>query len=478
MISLHLQGVSYAHTLAAVIFDRASLELAAPDPSEPRPMVGVVGANGAGKSTLLRLLAGELDPKDGHVVVHASVPPRLVLQDVDELTDDVRAFSWSWDGDAQRLRRRLELDPDDLDPSLGRGWAALSPGQRKRWQLAAALAERPDVLLLDEPTNHLDAAARDLVVEVLASFGGLGLIVSHDRQVLEQLTHRTVRLHRARLELHAGSYVEAEARWRGAAERQRAAHDRARREVRREQRILAEVRRDRHSAEAAPRRQRRIAGASQPDAREAGRKFTQGRAEAALARRVGQSNTRVARAEDAADSLEVARELGGEVGFRHAATGRRILAQLTGDIPHRGGQALLHEVDVALQCGQRVRIAGVNGAGKSTLLVTAQPSPGEARKLTLSRLLSSSASLLVLDEPTNHLDHRQRRRSRAQRRGAAAMNAGPPEATIHITVQRFPTAVGHPPRETTVSRPREQATTGVLPDGFRQSCWRRAAATA
>jgi len=157
----------------------------------------------------------------------------------------------------------------------------------------------------------------------------------------------------------------------------------------------------------------------------------------------------------------VARELGGEVGFRHAATGRRILAQLTGDIPHRGGQALLHEVDVALHRGQRVRIAGVNGAGKSTLLaalldtltptteriallpqelpdpvaavaelaemdpdhrgrvlgtlatlgvnpdqllVTAQPSPGEARKLTLARLLSSSASLLVLDEPTNHLD--------------------------------------------------------------------------
>lgn len=151
MISLHLQGVSYAHTLAATIFDRVTLELAAPDPSEPRPLVGVVGANGAGKSTLLGLLAGDLEPTGGHLDVHASVAPRLVPQDVGELTDDIRAFARRWDGDAERLRRRMGLDPDDLDPVTGRGWAASSPGQRKRWQLAAALAERPDVLLLDEP---------------------------------------------------------------------------------------------------------------------------------------------------------------------------------------------------------------------------------------------------------------------------------------------------------------------------------------
>ncbi len=461
MTSLHLRGVSYAHTLAAVILDEATLDLAAPPPSEARPFVGVVGANGAGKSTLLRLLTGELVPTTGHLDVQATMPPRLVPQGVGELTEDVRAFAWQWDGVAERLRRRLGLDPDDLDPALGRGWDALSPGQRKRWQIAATLAEEPDVLLLDEPTNHLDAAARELLVDVLVGFRGLGLIVSHDRGVLERLTHRTVRLHQADLELHAGSYVEAAARWRAADEAERNAHDRARREARRQRRILADVRRDRSSAEAAPRRERRLAGPSQPDAREAGRRSAQRKAEAALARRVTQMHARVGRAEAAADGFDLQRNLGGELGFHHIDTGRRVLARLTGDVEHAGGDVLLRDVDVALHRGQRVHVDGANGAGKTSLitalldvvtdtpeqvgllpqelasptavvaevgaldpeqrgrvlgtlatlgvdpdrvLVTEAPSPGEARKLALARFLSSSASVLVLDEPTNHLD--------------------------------------------------------------------------
>ena len=461
MASLHLRGVSYAHTLATVILDGATLDLATPPPSEARPFIGVVGANGAGKSTLLRLLTGELVPTAGHLDVQAAIRPRLVPQDVGDLTDEVRAFAWQWDGVAERLRSRLDLDPDDLDPDLGRGWEGLSPGQRRRWQIAAALAEGPDVLLLDEPTNHLDAAARDLLVGILAGFRGLGLVVSHDRGVLERLTHRTVRLHHADLELHAGSYVEAAARWRAADEAERSAHDRARREVARQRRILADVRRDRSSAEAAPRRQRRLAGATQPDAREAGRKFAQRKAEAALARRVTQMNARVGRAEAAAEGFDLQRDLGGDLGFRHVDTGRRILARLTGDVEHAGGQVLLRDVDVALHRRQRVHVVGVNGAGKTSLitallevvtdtseqvgllpqelaspaavvaevaaldpaergrvlgtlaalgvdpdrvLVTEDPSPGEARKLALARFLSSSARLLVLDEPTNHLD--------------------------------------------------------------------------
>ncbi|HSK21957.1 MAG TPA: ATP-binding cassette domain-containing protein [Egicoccus sp.] len=461
MTSLHLRGVSYAHTLAAVVLDRVDLDLAASDAGDPRRFVGVVGANGAGKSTLLRLLAGDLVPTAGHLDVQTAVPPRLVAQEVGELTDDVRAFAWQWDGVAERLRRRLDLDPDDLDPATGRGWTALSPGQRKRWQVAAALADEPDVLLLDEPTNHLDAEARDLLVGVLAEFGGLGLIVSHDRAVLERLTGRTLRLHDGVLDLHAGSYLEASARWQAAEAAERDAHDRARREVRREQRILADVRRDRHSAEVAPRRDRRLAGASQPDAREAGRKFAQRKAEAALARRVTQMNARVGRAQQAADAFDLHRELGGDVGFRHVETGRRVLATVQGEVAHAGGAVWLRGVDVALHRGERVRVAGPNGAGKSTLidavlaalaataetvgvlpqelpdpgavvaevahlepgergrvlgtlatlgvdpdriLVTNAPSPGEARKLALARFLSGSAGVLVLDEPTNHLD--------------------------------------------------------------------------
>ena len=461
MPSVHLRGVSYAHTSATPVLRDVTLDLATGAHPPDRPFVGLVGANGVGKSTLLRLLAGRLEPDDGDVVVQAATPPSLVAQDVATLADDVRAFGWRWDGDAQRLRRRLALDPDDLDPALGRGWHALSPGHRKRWQVAAALAASPDVLLLDEPTNHLDADARDLLVEVLEGFVGLGVLVSHDRAVLERLTARTVRLHDGALTLHTGSYGSASARWVAEEQARQVAHDRARREVAHERRSLADARRDRHSAQAGPRRERRLGGAAQPDAREAGRKFVQRRAEASLARRVARVNARVDRAAAAEQAFDLRRDPGGAVGFHHLDTGRPVVGEVRGDVPHAGGGVLLRDVDVTLHRGERVRLAGANGAGKSTLLgalldvlagtdeqvgvlpqrsgdpteavaelarldrrergrvlgtvaalgvdpdrllVTDRPSPGEARKLALARLLSGTCSVLLLDEPTNHLD--------------------------------------------------------------------------
>jgi ATPase subunit of ABC transporter with duplicated ATPase domains len=457
--SLHLHGVTHSHTSATPVFVDVDLDLAV-HPSWSPPWIGVVGANGAGKTTLLRLLAGEVAPTAGRIHVQAALPPRLVPQSCDQLTGDVRAFAWTWDGHAEGLRRRLDLDPDDLDPLTGPGWDAMSPGHRKRWQIAAALGEQPDVLLLDEPTNHVDSATRRLLIEMLLRFRGLGLMVSHDRDVLERLSSRTLRLNQHRIELYPGAYEEASARWRAAETAERKAHDRAQRELKREQRILADVRRDRHSAQAAPRRERRLAGAAQPDAREAGRKFAQRRAEGSLARRVGQANSRVDRAEQEVEGFDLRREVGGAVGFHHVETARRILARVTGEVRHAGGEPCLWEVDVALRRGERVHVTGANGAGKTSLLtavlaalhrtdekvaslpqdldesqalmairaleptlrgrvlgtvanlgvdpdrvlVTDAPSPGEARKLALATLLASEATVLVLDEPTNHLD--------------------------------------------------------------------------
>ncbi|WP_052668348.1 ATP-binding cassette domain-containing protein [Nitriliruptor alkaliphilus] len=464
MPSIHLRDLTFAHTLAATPLSHVTLDLAADPLAHGGSWVGVVGANGVGKSTLLRLLAGDLHPTGGDLVVRCDRPPRYVPQDAEDLDEATRAFAWDWDAPAASLRSRLELDPDDLDPATGRGWHALSPGQRGRWLVAAALADEPDVLLLDEPTNHLDVAARDLLVDALAEFRGLGLVVSHDRDLLERLTTRTLRVDRGAVTLHPGAYGEASARWSSDEAAQREQHARATREVRRQQRILGDVRRDRHGAEAKPRRERRLAGASQPDAREAGRKFAQQKAEAKLANRVMQLNARVERAEQHAVAVAegIERDHTGGVEFRHADSGRRVLAAVHGVVEHGGGQPWLTGVDVALHRGERVHLAGANGAGKTTLLralhrelassseqvvvlpqelddpvaevdavraldpttkgrvlgtvatlgvdpervlVTDAPSPGEARKLVLARMLAADgASVLVLDEPTNHLD--------------------------------------------------------------------------
>ncbi len=106
----------------------------------------------------------------------------LCPQEVDGLTEDVRSFANDDGGLAFELRGRLVL----LEGEIER-WPTLSPGERKRWQIGAALAREPDILLLDEPTNHLDAAGRRLLVGALGRFRGIGVVVSHDRALLDEL---------------------------------------------------------------------------------------------------------------------------------------------------------------------------------------------------------------------------------------------------------------------------------------------------
>ena len=73
-----------------------------------------------------------------------------------------------------------------------RRWESLSHGERKRSQIAVALWRAPRILAVDEPTNHLDAGARSLVIAALRSFSGVGILVSHDRELLEALCGQCV----------------------------------------------------------------------------------------------------------------------------------------------------------------------------------------------------------------------------------------------------------------------------------------------
>ena len=183
MPAVHFRDLSFSYSSAVPVLAGVSLSLG-------KGWTGVVGANGVGKSTLLRLIDGSLSPSQGAVVVDPN--NGLVVhcpQTADTADPNIERLAAAWDGEAQTARGRLGLVQDDLNR-----WSTLSPGERKRWQIGGALYQHPDVLLLDEPTNHLDAPARDLLLDALDRYRGVGLIVSHDRTVLNRLCRRILRI--------------------------------------------------------------------------------------------------------------------------------------------------------------------------------------------------------------------------------------------------------------------------------------------
>jgi ATPase subunit of ABC transporter with duplicated ATPase domains len=448
--AIRFERVSFAHHDAFPLLADVSAVI-------PDGWTGLVGENGAGKSTLLRLVAGELRPQQGRVRIE---PERatvvLCRQDVETPGDDVRSLAAREDGSAWRLRGELALDAAELER-----WDTLSPGERRRWQIGAALAREPRVLLLDEPTNHLDADGRARIVAALERFRGAGLLVSHDRALLETLTLRTARLHRGKLTMTAGDYGEAREIWAAADARAHEVREQAKAEVSRARRALGQARSARAAAE------RSLGGGrldpKDHDARSVGAKNRRAAAEARLGADVRRLRTVVERASAAVPASPVEAELGRSVFLGYTPSPRPVVLSLDTAELLAGSTVLARDVHLVVRRDDRIRLAGPNGAGKSTLLTrlleanpargdrifflgqevgnedgraildrvrglpadlrgrtlslvaalgtdpdrvlaSEAPSAGEVRKLLLAEGLARRPWAVVLDEPTNHLD--------------------------------------------------------------------------
>ncbi len=356
-LSLEAHGVGVAFSTSSPVLREVDLHLSP-------GWYGLVGANGAGKTTLLRVLAGELVPTDGVVRIAPRDATVVVCeQTVDHPSDEIVRFASSFEGHASSLRGRLGLD--DTQPAR---WSSLSAGERKRWQIGAALALGPDVLLLDEPTNHLDARARELLVSALRRFNGIGVVVSHDRALLGELPTAILRVSNGLVGLHPGAYEEAEGSWKLAQRALEDAHASAKERVRTLEARLVQARTVHASAERARSSGARMKSPRDHDARGG---LAKGRVESAAARagmNVGVARAELERASNEVPFFERDRTIGRSVFAQYERAASQTLFHLDREAIYAGDREVLSGVRLTIGREERVRIAGPNGAGKTTLL--------------------------------------------------------------------------------------------------------------
>ncbi|MER7704613.1 ABC-F family ATP-binding cassette domain-containing protein [Kitasatospora sp. NPDC097605] len=344
---------------------------------------GLIGLNGAGKSTLLRLLAGELTPTSGAVKAAGEIghlPQGLTLDTglrVDEAlgvraarealhaietgSTDQRHFDavgddWDVEERARALLDRLGLHRLGLDRTTGE----LSGGEAVLLRLAALLLRRPDVLLLDEPTNNLDRSARERLYETVAGWGGVMVIVSHDRELLQHVD-QIAELRDGQVTWYGGNFAEYE---RTVAAQQETAERllrNAEADVHRQKRDLAEARMrlDRSASYGRKRSVTRndphiFAGKLKRQGQE-----TAGRLQGMHTERLEEAKRKLTAAEEAVrDDAEIRIDLPRTA----VPVGRTVLTLDKVRLPH-GITA-----DLDLRGPERIALVGRNGAGKSTLL--------------------------------------------------------------------------------------------------------------
>ena len=346
----------------------------------PGERVALVGPNGAGKSTLLKLIAGEMKPDEGSVVLGGGAtvgylpqdgvapdPACSVFEEVERAFDKILAMqrevahlqkkmeeldhdspqyqsvlqqfgdlheqlevsgAYTLRSDIERVLSGLGFDEEDLDRST----TEFSGGWLMRIALAKLLLKTPTYLLLDEPTNHLDIESLQWIEQFLKSYEGAVIVVSHDRAFLDSLTRRTLALDRGELREYAGNYSFYEKKYAEEKELLRRQYENQQKELKQTEEFIE---RFRYKATKARQVQSRIKQLEKME--------------------------RI-RIEDDQE----------EISFRFPQPERsgQVVMKLENLVKAYGDHTVFDGLDYQIERGDKVAVVGPNGAGKSTLIRT------------------------------------------------------------------------------------------------------------
>lgn len=326
--------------------------------------MGVIGANGCGKSSLFAMLLGELEPDDGELGLDPKDEIAHVAQESPHGSGS--AVDYVMDGDRELREVQLAIadgEADEDKPDLhilyermeaidgftadsrasrllhGLGFAAeeytkpvkeFSGGWRMRLNLARALMCRSDILLLDEPTNHLDLPAILWLERWLKRYEGILLIVSHDRDFLDQVCTRIAHIENEEIHLFTGNYSQFESQRAEQLAQQQAMYTRQQREIKH---IQSYVDRFRYKASKARQAQSRLK----------------------MLERMEQIAPAHVDSPFKFHFIEPKKQPQHLLGLTDASVGY-------------GDHVVLNDITLNLSAGDRIGLLGVNGAGKSTLV--------------------------------------------------------------------------------------------------------------
>lgn len=447
-IFINLSKVSFSYENSAEqIIDEINVQF-------EKGWTGITGVNGGGKTTLLKLITGELKPDKGIITIPGTV--YYCSQQSETVPEGLDNFIYSYNKKAFKIKEELGIKDEWLNR-----WESLSYGERKRCQIASALYYSPDILAVDEPTNHLDYKTKLIVINALKSFTGIGLLISHDRELLDSLCRYTVIIGKNKFIKRTGNYSTATEELKKENEYNLAQYNARKKEV-----IKLNLEVDFHKQKASN-------ADSERSKRKLDRNDTDGRAKIDFARVTGKdavegkiynrlkARLSIKEKEKENYNYEKSFELG--IVFNGNRSKNRNIFNITAGNISINDKFYLEYQDLSIERNDKIALTGDNGSGKSTfirflinnlklvnekyiyipqeinaseasliierikkyknedkgkiitivsrlgsdakrVLDTNTPSPGEVRKLLIAESILTNPELIIMDEPTNHMD--------------------------------------------------------------------------